>query len=311
MFGKKVVNPVGIASGPAPNLKWLAFFADLGYGILTFKTMRDRSWHGHDMPNLLNVTGDFRKGFVSEDRVTGSMTNSLGMPTPEPEVWKREARRMAGLKGDRFFVMSVTATPGGGGEEEMLTQFADLALAAKSAGADAVELNLSCPNVLPGEGGETFANARLSGRIVHTVRGAVGSEYPVLVKVGYLGDYRDFVDQTYDGRVAYVAINSVPAIVRDPSGNVLFSDRGGRAGICGAAIRHRALRAVAGLAGLRKGGKSFEVIGLGGVLSAWDALSLMDRGAGAVECATGALLDPCLGLRISMGLLKARTGGES
>jgi dihydroorotate dehydrogenase len=309
IFGKKVPSPVGLASGPAPNLRWLRFYAGLGYGILTYKTMRDRAWRGHGMPNLLNVRGDFRKGFVAEDRFTGSMTNSLGMPTPEPEVWKREARMLADSKGDCFFVVSVTATPDGRGEEGMLAQFAELAAAGKRTGADAVELNLSCPNVVAGEGGETYADPSLSGKVVDGVRRAVGSSYPVFVKVGYLDEYGPLVDETFDERVAYVAINSVPGRVRDGAGKTMFLDRGGKAGVCGAAIRGKARLAVSGLAGLRNERRDFKILGLGGVLGAWDALALMDRGADAVESAAGALLDPSLGLRISLGLLKARAGG--
>lgn len=310
LFGKTVPNPVGIASGPAPNLKWLEFFSKLGYGILTYKTMRDRGWRGHGMPNLLNVRGDFRAGFVAVGEATGSITNSLGMPTPEPDVWKREAGRMAATKGDRFFVMSVTATVDGGGDEGMLDQFSQLALAGRRCGADAVELNLSCPNVLPGEGGEAYRDAKLSGRVVDAVRKSVGSGFPIFVKAGYLDDYRALVDETYDSRIAYVVINSVPGVVRDSAGVTLFSDRGGKAGICGAAIRARARRAVSKIAELRKRGREFAVIGLGGVLGAEDALALMDRGADVVESAAGALLDPSLGLRISMGLLEARVGGR-
>jgi len=309
-FGKKIPNPVGVASGPAPNFKWLAFFSGLGYGILTYKTMRDREWRGHPMPNLLNVRGDFRRGFVEASETTGSITNSLGMPTPEPEAWKREASRVAKMKGDRFFVMSVTATPDGPSEEGMLSQFSALSLAGKRCGADAIELNLSCPNVSPGEGGETYTNARLSGKVVDAARKGVGSGFPVLVKTGYLKDYRAFVEETWDDLVAYVAINSVPGVVRDAAGAVLFSDRGGRAGICGAAIRDRAREAVSKLAALRNGRRDFEIIGLGGVLGAWDAVTLMDGGARAVESATGSLLDPTLGLRISLGLLKAKVGGH-
>jgi len=309
LFGKRVVSPMGVASGPAPNFKWLDFFARLGYGILTYKTMRDRRWQGHGMPNLLHVRGDFERGFVASEEVTGSITNSLGMPTPEPEVWKREARQMAAVKGDRFFVMSATATVEGGTEEDLLSQFAALALEGKLAGADSVELNLSCPNVLPGEGGETFTNAKLSGRVVDSVRKSVGSGYPVFVKVGYLDDYGGLVEETYDDRVAYVAVNSVPAVVRSSTGEVLFTDRGGRAGICGAAIRERARMAVSNLAGLSKNGRELEIIGLGGVLAPGDATALMEAGACAVESATGALLDPCLGLKARLAILEAKSGG--
>jgi len=310
LFGKRIRYPIGIASGPAPNFKWLALFSKLGYGILTYKTMRDREWHGHGMPNLLYVRGNFRTGFNAVDGKTDSITNSLGMPTPKPSIWKQDARRVARSKGDCFFVISVTATVEGGGEEDMLRQFADLAVDSKRSGADAVELNLSCPNVLPGEGGETYTNAKLSGRVVDAVRRGVGSSFPIFVKVGYLSDYQALVEETYDDRVAYVAINSVPGVVRDSLGEALFSDRGGKAGICGAAIREKARDAVSKLAGLRGKGREFTIIGLGGVLSAGDALALKKRGASVVECATGALLDPCMGLRISLGLLeaKARSG---
>jgi len=305
IFGKRIRNPVGIASGPAPNFKWLEFFSKLGYGILTYKTMRDREWHGHGMPNLLYVRGNFRTGFVAVDGRTGSITNSLGMPTPKPSVWKQDASRFARSKGDCYFVISVTATVEGGGEEDVLGQFAALAADSKRSGADAVELNLSCPNVLPGEGGETFTDAKLSGRVVDAVRRSIGSGFPIFVKVGYLSDYRALVDETYDDRVAYVAINSVPGVVRDSLGEALFSDRGGKAGICGAAIREKARDAVSKLARLRREGREFPIIGLGGVLGARDALALKRRGASAVECATGALLDPCMGLKISLGLLEA------
>jgi len=59
LFGKTIPSPVGVASGPAPNYRWLVLFSQLGYSILTYKTMRDRRWIGHGMPNLLHVEGDF------------------------------------------------------------------------------------------------------------------------------------------------------------------------------------------------------------------------------------------------------------
>ena len=97
--------------------------------------------------------GRLRTGFVSRAGVTGSITNSLGMPTPEPGFWRAEARRVAETVRDRFLVMSVTATVGREtSEEDMLSQFSSLALEGKNLGADAVELNFSCPNILPGEG---------------------------------------------------------------------------------------------------------------------------------------------------------------
>ncbi len=311
IFGKRIGSPVGIASGPAPNLKWLSVFAELGYDVLTYKTMRDRSWKGHGMPNIVHVRGDFEHGFSSSETVTGAMTNSLGMPTPEPEKWEADARRMAASSKGRLFVVSVTATAvSGTSEAEMLGQFESLSRMAKRTGADAVELNLSCPNVMPGEGGETFTDPELSGRVVESVRNGVGSSFPILLKTGYLDDYRRFVEETFDDRLAYVAINSISAQVKGPSGELLFADRGGRAGVCGTAIRSRAKKAVAGLARMRNGPRDFKIVGLGGVLGPLDAIGLIDAGADAVESATGALLDPTLALRIKLGLLQEEMAGR-
>ena len=301
-----------MASGPAPNYRWLALFSQLGYSILTYKTMRDRRWIGHGMPNLLHVEGDFAHGFVSRAGVTGSITNSLGMPTPEPGFWRAEARRVAETVRDRFFVMSVTATVGREtSEEDVLSQFSSLALEGKNLGADAVELNLSCPNILPGEGGETFTDAKLSGRVVDAVRKSVGGDYPVFIKTGYLRDYREFVEETWDDRVAYVAMNSVAAVVRDRDGVPLFTDRGGKAGICGSAIRELARRAVGNLAEQRTGGRDYKIVGLGGILGPRDAVSLMKSGADAVESATGALLNPFLALEVRLRLLQTKVRGAT
>ena len=312
LFGKTIPSPVGVASGPAPNYRWLALFSQLGYSILTYKTMRDRRWIGHGMPNLLHVKGDFAHGFVSRAGVTGSITNSLGMPTPEPGFWRAEARRVAETVRDRFFVMSVTATVGREtSEEDVLSQFSSLALEGKNLGADAVELNLSCPNILPGEGGETFTDAKLSGRVVDAVRKRVGGDYPVFIKTGYLRDYREFVEETWDDRVAYVAMNSVAAVVRDRDGVPLFTDRGGKAGICGSAIRELARRAVANLAEQRTAGRDYKIVGLGGILGPRDAVSLMKSGADAVESATGALLNPFLALEVRLRLLQTKVRGAT
>ncbi|HWN92542.1 MAG TPA: hypothetical protein VNQ15_14065, partial [Verrucomicrobiae bacterium] len=36
LFDKTLECPVGIAAGPLPNAKWMAAYARLGYGLLTY-----------------------------------------------------------------------------------------------------------------------------------------------------------------------------------------------------------------------------------------------------------------------------------
>lgn len=306
IFGKKVPSPVAIAAGPAPNSKWLGFFFDLGYDLVTHKTVRDRHWTGHPMPNVVNVQGNFRDGFTATEAYTGTITNSLGMPSPSPDDWKRDVSKTVAMRGGRYVVVSVTATLGKGStEDEMLEQFASLSGQVKSAGADAVEVNLSCPNVSSGEGGEVFTDARLSGRVADAVKAEVGSSYPLLVKVGYLPDYVALVDEVGDDRVGYVAINSVAAPVRDSEGNRLFDDRGGKAGIAGAALLDLTRSAVKGLADIKqKRDLDYEVFGVGGVADPSSALQILDDGAAVVESATAALWDPLLAMKVKKSLLE-------
>lgn len=306
LFGKEIRSPVGVAAGPAPNFLWLQFFSELGYDILTFKTVRDRYWEGHHLPNLLHVDGSFAKGFQVQEEYTGTITNSLGMPSAEPAIWKREARKVVKNNREKFVAVSVTATVGDATkQEEIASQFASLAAAVKETGADAVELNLSCPNVGAEDGGEIFTDSKLCGRIMDDVRARVGSMFPVLLKTGYLRDYLQLVEHTWDGRVGYSVINAMAARVTDGEGRLPFADRGGRAGICGAPLEEYANRAVRNLQGIRNSHGDFHIFAVGGVSSPETAKRLLRGGADVVETAMSALCDPCFALSIRKSLLEA------
>ncbi|HLF50128.1 MAG TPA: hypothetical protein VJA45_12195, partial [Methylomirabilota bacterium] len=40
IFGRRVECPIGVAAGPLPNSRWIEAYARLGYGLLTYKTVR-------------------------------------------------------------------------------------------------------------------------------------------------------------------------------------------------------------------------------------------------------------------------------
>ena len=301
---------MALASGPAPNSAWLEFFADLGYDILTHKTVRDRIWEGHRLPNILNVEGDFGSGFRVVGGFNGTITNSFGMPSADPSVWQGEVRRVLDNCRGKFVVVSVTATTvKETTESDVVAQFASLSAAVKRTGAQAVELNLSCPNLSAGEGGEVYADPRLCGRIVDAVRQEVGGEYPVLLKSGFLEDFASLVEETCRGPTGYVVINSIPAEVRGSAGELAFADRGGRAGVAGNALFEFTARAVRSLQRRRESGRDFVIFAVGGVAGPAQALKLMALGADVVESATGALHDSTLALRIKKALLEGGLRG--
>lgn len=45
-LGKKIDSVVGIPAGVAPNSKWINFYSQIGYDILTLKTVRDAYLRG-------------------------------------------------------------------------------------------------------------------------------------------------------------------------------------------------------------------------------------------------------------------------
>jgi dihydroorotate dehydrogenase (NAD+) catalytic subunit len=157
--GLRVNSPLGIRipAGPLLNSGWIRYYASLGFDVLTYKTVRSRYRASYEPPNLVPVEAERLEaegGVVREFR--GSEVRawaiSFGMPSRDPAVWREDverARRGMGV-GQVLVVLvvSVVASPEAGwGMEEVAHDFARCAEWARDAGAQAVEANLSCPNV--------------------------------------------------------------------------------------------------------------------------------------------------------------------
>jgi len=53
LFGRQIECPVGISAGPLPNAQWIQAYARLGYGLLTYKTVRSVARQAFVQPNLV------------------------------------------------------------------------------------------------------------------------------------------------------------------------------------------------------------------------------------------------------------------
>ena len=51
MFDRRIEAPIGIAAGPLLNSRWVEAYARLGYGLLTYKTVRSRARPSYSLPN--------------------------------------------------------------------------------------------------------------------------------------------------------------------------------------------------------------------------------------------------------------------
>jgi dihydroorotate dehydrogenase (NAD+) catalytic subunit len=161
---------------------------------------------------------------------------------------------------------------------------------------DAIELNISCPNV--GTEGETFAcDPQLAERATRAARGVTGKTLIVKLSpnVTDIAAIASVVEAA--GADALAVINTVRGMSVDVErceprlGNV-------SGGLSGAAIRPIAVLAVWEVARAVR----IPIVGQGGIETARDALEFILAGASAVSIGTGNFTDPRAPLAVVDGL---------
>jgi len=313
---KEVDSPIGLAAGPAYGSKWLDIFSNLGYDILTQKTVRHIFWQGYPPPNILSIEGDWENEFIVKSEFTGSITNSFGIGSLSSEEWMKDLEPfIKKLPRGKTLKISVVATPEKGDtDEDIINQFVLLSSLVKKIGSHGVELDLSCPNIHKTGGkseGDIYQDSTFTRKISESIRAEVGNGFPILLKVGYLNDYKNLIEAVSGTVSGIVAINAMPATVKYEDGRNPFSERGGRGGVCGKVLFKMGLKSVKQLVELReKNNGNFTIIGVGGILDGDSALQYLNSGADAIEIATGAMFNPFLALEIKKAILEKKVRGK-
>jgi dihydroorotate dehydrogenase (NAD+) catalytic subunit len=161
---------------------------------------------------------------------------------------------------------------------------------------DAVEINISCPNVK--KGGMAFGgDPRMTAEVVGAVRRA--TRRPVIPKLSpNVADIALFARVCEEsGASALSCINTVLGLVVDVERRrprLAF----GTGGLSGPAIRPIAVR----MAWQASRAVKIPVMGIGGVTSAEDALEFLIAGCAAVQVGTANFVDPGVYDRILAGL---------
>ncbi|OGC96035.1 MAG: dihydroorotate dehydrogenase B catalytic subunit [candidate division Zixibacteria bacterium RBG_16_53_22] len=163
-------------------------------------------------------------------------------------------------------------------------------------GIAAIEANISCPNV--DEGGLEFGAYREpAGRVIAEIKRR--AKQPVIAKLS--PNVTDIVEiaksVVANGADAISLINTLVGTVIDiEKRSFKLSNKCG--GLSGPAIRPVALAMVYKVANTVK----VPVIGMGGIMTASDAVQFMLAGASAVEVGTACFIDPMAPLKIIDGL---------
>ena len=227
---------------------------------------------------------------------------SFGMPSSAPAHWEPDiAAAKAALGPGQALIVSIVGTAGPDSrEEDILADFADLAGRVRAAGADAVEANLSCPNVGAREG-EVFRDPGLSGRIARAVSDNAGGA-PVLLKVGHIPDeapLRALLRAVAGAADAVTMINAPSRRILAADGGPAFGPGRERAGVMGDAIFPLALEQIRRAVAIDQAdGLGLSFLAVGGVNAAERARAMLDTGAAAVQCASAAVWNPFLASEI-------------
>lgn len=259
-------NPILTASGTFGSGQEYAQFTDLNKlgGVVT-KGVANVPWEGNPTPRVAEVYG--------------GMLNAIGLQNPGIDVFvERDIPFLA--KYDTRIVVNVC----GRSEAdyvEVVERLADQPV-------DLLEINISCPNVK--EGGIAFGqDAAAAAAITKAVKRV--AKQPVVMKLSPNVTDIAYMAQAVEaaGADAVSLINTLTGMKIDVNRRkfVLANKTGG---MSGPAVHPIAVRMVYQVAQAVQ----IPIIGMGGVMTAEDAIELMLAGATAVSVGTANFTNPCV-----------------
>jgi dihydroorotate dehydrogenase len=303
LFGHELNSALGIAAGPLLNSKWVEAYARVGFDILTYATVRSGFVPALALPNIRAVENRDQVAVATRrSGLNGSLTLavSLGLPSMEPDVWRKDVRRAKERigRGQILIVSVMGSLPPGGDREALVADYAQCARWAAEAGADVVETQLAWPDPFADQPQAIYENLPLSAQILHRVRTSVG--VPVLAKLGAFRSPR-LLHDTATRLAAWVSgftlVNGFQRRVVDDAGNAAFEGRD-RADVVGADTYPAASRQVTELLAWRRAGCwDRAILAVGGLTTAARAHEVLREGADAALVATAALYEPLFAVR--------------
>ena len=256
--GLQLPNPTMLASGILGySAETWAEVEKAGAGAIVTKSVGVKPRDGYPNPTVVQTEC--------------GLVNAMGLPNPGIEEFGHEIRGA----GKALHVPLIVSVYGFSANE-----YADASVRAIKAGADAVELNISCPHVQK-TGCEIGQDPALVREVVRKVKSHV--QKPVLVKLS--PNVRDIVEIAHAadtaGADALTLINTVKAMAIDvETGLPTLGNKLG--GLSGSAIKPIALRCVYEVyEEIKK-----PLVGCGGIADWRDAVEFVLAGASAVQIGT-------------------------
>ena len=308
LFGYVLHAPLGVAAGPLLNSRWVEGYARLGFDILTYATVASRPRPAFSMPNIQAVLAVEAREEVAlvgrRPAPNGGSTIavSLGLPSMEPEVWRKDVRRAKGrIHEGQILIVSVMGSGGAAeGMEAFIADYARCADWAVEAGADVVEAHLAVPDPFGQPGQMVYEHPTLAAQILHRMRATL--PVPLVAKLGPFPSPRalhDTASRLAPWAQGFVLVHGIPRRTVDAEGRAVFEGTGREwADVVGAETWRLCSRQVEELLAWRRAGEwPTAVLSVGGISTVERARHLLREGANAVLVATAALEDPLFAVR--------------
>ncbi len=289
VFGLTFENPVGLAAGFDKNATFYRQFAAFGFSFVEVGTATPVGQPGNPRPRSFRLPADKalinRMGF-----------NNHGARTIAERLGKGRTNMIVGGN-----IGKNTTTP----NESAVEDYADAFLALYDY-VDYFVVNVSCPNI--SDLSHLQDRDQLSGIFsrLSSIRAGMVRKKPILVKISpdlnweQIDDVLELVDEfNMDGIVATNTTITRARLSTD-SENI---EKIGRGGLSGKPIRERSTEIIRYIS--EKTGGKLPIIGVGGILSADDALEKLRAGASLVQVYTGFVYEgPGLVKRINEAILR-------
>jgi dihydroorotate dehydrogenase (NAD+) catalytic subunit len=256
--GLKLRNPTVLASGILGySAESLESIVEGGAGAVVTKSIGQTPRTGYVNPTVVQT----KCGLI----------NAMGLPNPGIDAYVQEIRHAKAV----LPVPLIVSIYGYSSKE-----YAATAKKAAEAGADAIELNVSCPHVKE-TGSEIGQNPAVLAEVVKKVKALISK--PLIVKLSpNVTDITEIAETAVRaGADALTAINTIKAMAIDAETALpILSNKHG--GLSGPAIKPIALRCVYDIYEHVK----VPIMGCGGITNWRDAVEFLLAGASAVQIGT-------------------------
>lgn len=267
-------NPVMTASGTFGSGKEYVDFIDLNkLGAVVVKGVSKTPWIGNDTPRIAEVYG--------------GMLNSVGLQNPGVDVFIKEDIPFL-RQFDTKIVVNVCG--------HSLDEYIEVTESLTNADVDALELNISCPNVA--EGCLSFGtDAKMVEKVVSSVKKV--SKQPLIVKLTpNVTDITEIARASeIGGADAISLINTITGMKIDIHKRkpILAKKMGG---MSGPAIKPIAVRMVYQVSKV----VNIPIIGMGGISNGDDAIEFILAGASGIAVGTANFINPYATIDVLKGI---------